>query len=62
MRRRGQAESKIGGQEVGSSSDMDPMLQFGGGVAFPLGGVWKGLGQVDYRRILQGQDEEAVST
>ena len=51
------AEAEVGGQEFDSGSDNDPMLQFGGGVAFPLAGRLKGLGQIDYRRILQGEDE-----
>lgn len=32
------------------TSETDPMLQIGGGVAIPLGG-WSAVGQVDYRRI-----------
>jgi Outer membrane protein beta-barrel domain len=54
---RSQAEAELGAQEVETGSDSDPMLQVGAGVAFPIGRLLKGLGQVDYRRILQGDDE-----
>lgn len=53
-----QAEAELGGGEFDAGSDNDPMMQFGAGLAFPLGRLLKGLGQVDYRRILQGADEQ----
>ncbi len=50
-------ETEVGNLQLDAGSDTDQMLQFGAGVAFPLGGVWNGIGQLDYRRILQGEDE-----
>jgi hypothetical protein len=44
-------DSSVAGTQFDNSSSTDPMLQFGGGVAVPVGGIWKVLGQVDYRRI-----------
>src|SRR5262245_61125335 len=50
-------ETEVGGQKLDAGSDTDPMLQFGAGVAFPVGRALNGIGQIDYRRILQGEDE-----
>jgi hypothetical protein len=36
---------------IGDTSDTNAMLQFGGGVAFPLTERLMGVGQFDYRRI-----------
>jgi hypothetical protein len=41
----------VQGSERDSESATDAIVQFGGGIAFPLGRRWNLLGQMDYRRI-----------
>ena len=36
------------------------MFQLGGGVAFPLSGIWSGIGQIDYRRIFSDPGTNSV--
>src|SRR5262245_19344317 len=48
---RSSGSARIAGAKVGSASETDPMLQFGGGVASRMAGALHAFGQVDYRRI-----------
>lgn len=48
---RSSGSANIAGANVGSGSETDPVLQFGGGVAVPLAGAFGIFGQVDYRRV-----------
>jgi len=49
----------LAGVQVSSGSTTDPMVQFGGGVAIPVGSAVSVLGQVDYRRIFTDQGTDS---
>jgi hypothetical protein len=56
---RSSGSARVAGEEIGSGSSTDPMLQLGGGVSVPVAGGVGIFGQFDYRRIFS--DGSAVN-
>jgi hypothetical protein len=48
---RSSGDAHVAGEDIGSASGTDPIVQVGGGVSAPLAGGLGAFGQVDYRRI-----------
>jgi hypothetical protein len=57
---RSSGSARVAGVSVGSDSETDPMVEFGGGVAVPMAGGLGLFGQFGYRRIF-AEDDTSVN-